>query len=610
MLIERIQVEEGFLDGLDLTFHAGLNVLIGPRGSGKTSVIELLRYCLGATAYSDRIKVRAQQHLHHVLQTGAVTVTCRLGAHRVHVKRSAQDEISVSNEPVPSPIILSQGEIETIGIDTRGRLRLLDSLRPETHSEGSDSSVLASIRSIGIEIRDALRQLQALTDEVASIESTAKQLSALQNQQSTLLQGAQGTKEQQAELDTTSKGIAKHARRLDSISQVTETLLNLGEDLEASITTVEDVLEVIPATDRSMQPVRKLVIEGLRDLQGGTKAFHAALAACESLKEEDTKEKRTLDDKARGLRQQLERAQEGAGKLAQQIAALQERDRRHQQLQATAKRKMAALEQLRKKRNGLLSVLENSRRARFESRKAIASNLSRELAPAIQVSVEHLAEHAQYESAIVAILKGSGLHYNTIAPELAKTLTPGELAVAIENNMPDVIADSLGIDIFRASKIIAHARHVGTEDLLAADLEDEATFTLLVGNERRASEKLSVGQRCTAVLPILLAAHEQVLVIDQPEDNLDNAFVVNTVIRAIRKRPPETGQLICATHNPNIPVLGEARHVVLLESDGRQGFVSSAAGLDDPRTVQAITTIMEGGREAFQQRAQFYGSIE
>ena len=45
-MIERIQVEEGFLDGLDLTFVSGLNVLIGPRGSGKTSVIELIRFCL------------------------------------------------------------------------------------------------------------------------------------------------------------------------------------------------------------------------------------------------------------------------------------------------------------------------------------------------------------------------------------------------------------------------------------------------------------------------------------------------------------------------------------------------------------------------------------
>ena len=48
MIIERVQVEEGFLDGLDLRFTKGLNVLIGPRGSGKTSVIELIRFCLGA----------------------------------------------------------------------------------------------------------------------------------------------------------------------------------------------------------------------------------------------------------------------------------------------------------------------------------------------------------------------------------------------------------------------------------------------------------------------------------------------------------------------------------------------------------------------------------
>jgi recombinational DNA repair ATPase RecF len=50
-MMERIQVSEGFLGGLDLHLHPGLNVLIGPRGSGKTS-IELIRFCLATPSYS------------------------------------------------------------------------------------------------------------------------------------------------------------------------------------------------------------------------------------------------------------------------------------------------------------------------------------------------------------------------------------------------------------------------------------------------------------------------------------------------------------------------------------------------------------------------------
>ena len=53
MLLERIRVQEGFLDGRAPGFSPGLNVLIGPRGSGKTSVIELLRFCLGAETITE-----------------------------------------------------------------------------------------------------------------------------------------------------------------------------------------------------------------------------------------------------------------------------------------------------------------------------------------------------------------------------------------------------------------------------------------------------------------------------------------------------------------------------------------------------------------------------
>jgi hypothetical protein len=64
--------------------------------------------------------------------------------------------------------------------------------------------------------------------------------------------------------------------------------------------------------------------------------------------------------------------------------------------------------------------------------------------------------------------------------------------------------------------------------------------------------------------------------------------------------------MIFSTHNANIPVLGNADRVILLGSDGTRGFVRHAGALDDPKSVDAITTVMEGGIEAFDKRAKFY----
>jgi hypothetical protein len=99
------------------------------------------------------------------------------------------------------------------------------------------------------------------------------------------------------------------------------------------------------------------------------------------------------------------------------------------------------------------------------------------------------------------------------------------------------------------------------------------------------------------------------VILDQPEDHLDGAFIVNTLIEAIMGRDP-TSQLITSTHNPNIPVLGDATQVTLLGSDGHRGFQLHSGPLADPHIVEAITSVMEGGKEAFERRARFYGYRE
>ena len=95
--------------------------------------------------------------------------------------------------------------------------------------------------------------------------------------------------------------------------------------------------------------------------------------------------------------------------------------------------------------------------------------------------------------------------------------------------------------------------------------------------------------------------------VDQPEDHLDNSFITTTVVSALQRRDP-VDQLVFASHNANIPVLGNADLIVLLDSDGKRGFVKHAGRLEDRESVRAITDVMEGGAEAFSRRAEFYGA--
>ena len=202
-------------------------------------------------------------------------------------------------------------------------------------------------------------------------------------------------------------------------------------------------------------------------------------------------------------------------------------------------------------------------------------------------------------------MQGSNLRYKNLARNLAEKLSPRELVDAIESENAAKIAEVGGINEDRASRLLAHLENRSLSTLLLAPLDDAVDFALLDGQEYKVTRNLSMGQRCTVVLPILLAEEREAILLDQPEDHLDNAFIVDTLVSAIRQRSV-SGQVIVATHNANIPVLGEAAQVIVLASDGRRGFVSSAGELDSDPSVQAITTLMEGGREAFSKRAEFY----
>ena len=115
----------------------------------------------------------------------------------------------------------------------------------------------------------------------------------------------------------------------------------------------------------------------------------------------------------------------------------------------------------------------------------------------------------------------------------------------------------------------------------------------------------SLGQRASALILFVLSQKDNdVVIIDQPEDDLDNQTIYNDVIKLIREIKPEI-QFIFATHNANFPVLGDAEQVHACRySDERMSLKSGS--IDSPDIQQEIVDIMEGGEDAFNKRKEIY----
>lgn len=117
--------------------------------------------------------------------------------------------------------------------------------------------------------------------------------------------------------------------------------------------------------------------------------------------------------------------------------------------------------------------------------------------------------------------------------------------------------------------------------------------------------ELSIGQRNTAILSLLLASGDGPIVIDQPESELDGDFLYSQLVPLMR-RAKNSRQLIVVTHNANIPVNADAELIYALEVREGKAEVYVQGGLDRSKVSETVLRVMEGSREAFRKRYEKY----
>ena len=259
---------------------------------------------------------------------------------------------------------------------------------------------------------------------------------------------------------------------------------------------------------------------------------------------------------------------------------------------------------LQSERTALLEQLSELRDKRFATRKAVADRINASLSPTIRVSIVQYGNPECYQRLLEDGLRGARIKHGVVAQKIVNTFWPVDLSNVVKRKDTAPLVDKAELNPDQAEKAVAVL--LGSRllfELETVELMDLPRIELKDGDTYKDSLSLSTGQKCTSILPILLLDSENPLLVDQPEDNLDNSFIYETVVDSIRKVKCQR-QLIFVTHNPNIPVLGDAEKVFVLESDGRSGRKANEGTVDQCRTE--IVTLLEGGEEAFKQRRERY----
>lgn len=608
MWVSRIRVTGGFLSGLDLRLHPGLNVIIGPRGVGKTSLLELIRHALGISNAQIGGATRRLDLIVSILGAGEVIIDLETGS-SLEANNTAEQLIVDGSgkgrrqEFSASALMIGQNELESIASDPESRLKLID-LRADVSAAPTPAPEVAVLTHRLFGLRE---EVNLLTDQLRA--------------RSNLLKDREGLAAIEAELMGRASSELTKVRA--ELTHVENEMRQLRQDEESADQLLQDLnsssLEVLALRGRFEGNAARAVsnrvaadirpgIERVRLLLGDARSTIQQLRSTLSRSIEQMSEAEIeLQAQATPLRSALEESEKGLGEVT---ARLRNIDLQLARLDTAADRlreSRALSIAVSSERSALLDEFELAQERRYTSRTQVAELVSARLSNRVVITIEHLTNSQAYRDLLVRLLQGSGIQFRSPAEAISRATLPRQLVEMIESGQHSKLALLTGLPESRVAKALAHLEDPqALSDIASMNIEDAADFLLRVGSELKSVSSLSTGQKCAVTLPIFLTEHTKPLILDQPEDHLDNAYLVSTVVRSVRARVAAGAQTIIATHNANVPVLADADVVASLNSDGRRGYIAHAGHVDEPAIVRAITDVMEGGLAAFRARAEFY----
>lgn len=638
-------------------FSDNLTCIIGARGSGKSTILEALRYVLGLNPLlssnpspdGGQLEAMIKRTQAANLNDTLIEVVLEEGNGVQHHLSCAYDEESDGLISIVSPgderrltphevrerfpiSLFSWGELESLGRDATLQRSLLDRLSPDL-----------------VALKEARRSLYTQLAENREIAGAAcRRLKQLIDADEGLLRRYSTWK---ADFDRAN----------------TEEARALFADLDAA----RDRLDAIDKAGRwigglrdELSRLQERVAEGevqklLSEMSERARAWWAAEVDASlqfgdgvgRVRAQFDEAQQILDSRRNGLlelhRQQQEKVREHEINLREKTQSDDEdelrrgqREERKARFDRVSDRRSEYLDELGRldrallDRDALSAALDQAAQAittaRSKSRAALLGRLEEGgiEAPAIGIALDPGGDRDR----VVSFMKDGEFFTGEAfgqyrakkwSERASRMATPGDWSRALLAEDLDAISSAFtehgGLGSEELDRMKAHfapfiadadadvrvpsPRLLSVLELTEQPIDDSLVITL----NGRPVDELSPGQRSSTMLPLVALSEQSPLVIDQPEDNLDNRIIGDS-LTGILSRLKERRQIVVATHNPNIVVGGDAEQVIVTNALGaRSAEIELTGSIESEDIVDAVVSIMEGGAEAFSRRGRRYG---
>jgi hypothetical protein len=295
----------------------------------------------------------------------------------------------------------------------------------------------------------------------------------------------------------------------------------------------------------------------------------------------------------------------------QRAAAREELHRRFEDLSAVGRR-MTDVRRERAARVTDERAMTEQRIALLDERSRVRERVAAEKTAAmkgvVEVTIRRSEDRSDFRALLEEMLRGANVRPTEAIASLARAVRPEDLVEIVRKGDVDAL---VSVDVHggnkqaRVEKILTTLRkHPRLHELQTVQLGDLPLLTLKTDAGPIEVGQGSTGQRSMCVLNLLLLQSASPLLIDQVEEGLDNQYVYDVLVKALR-RTKKDRQMILVTHNACIPVLGDADRIFVHEVAKGQGSVRAQGTVDEMRAW--LERILDGGREAFRRRGERYG---
>jgi len=611
------EIAPGFtLAGTALPLSPGLVAVVGGRGSGKTALLDIiastfpegrkaaesspgsfLKRIIGTgpanwtgTVIRSRISLADGQAIDYVIGKPDESTPPREGATANYLPQDRLDQIT------GNPVQL-QDQIRDLvfeqNVDLRSSfdeaIRCLSSIDSKQHSICGELDTLrervalvpekdAIFRQLQGELADIaqrLLQVQSATGEDSKLQEILKRRDALSNSR-TLLQSF---------LYSVSLAVNSAQQALDSLQTVSaDSLGPVNQDGEDTRLAVSQLGEAI-----------KSVSAFLAQLNSVSASRNTSLSSIEQQIDELNKQQEQYE----GTQQQILQLAARKSELATRADSAQQDLLQLQQIQQTV---------IPDKVNALLAEFENTV-LQYRS----MSSLFRSELNTMSTRWSGLLEGLRFD---VSVRWNKAEMGGQCADDVNKSRVNESLLETclddVNNGLAEHVSDGNHSSELRAlvwnviRLVDGHFRKGVTLSTFLSHLLATNAFSLWLepALDGVPLAQLSMGGRAVVLLKIVLAQGDYPLILDQPEQGLDNSYVFGKLVPAIREAKRRR-QIIIATHNANLVVNTDAEQIIIARRDG--GTMSYSMGsLEDSTTRHQVATLLEGGMEAFRKREQRY----